>query len=238
MIKNQIFRTILLLLTASLASCSLFSNSDREAYKASKRVKLLEEPPEIVLPERDASFDVPDVEPGAISKKANDEKVAVPADTDAKPVAPAAASSAVVPVSPGVQMHRDGQSRWLSVEVAPETLWSSLLNFWKENQTKVVESDAKLGTIKTDWAVSAAGLMEKNAGNNAFVGASNGDLVLRNQFRMRLERTQTGSNVFIYHAGAERIKSSDGSEHWKRRPTSPELEAEMITRLQQYLAQS
>jgi len=113
-----------------------------------------------------------------------------------------------------------------------------LLTFWKDNQTNVLESDAKLGTIKTDWIVSEAGLVEKKAKNNIFVSVSNGDLVLRDQFRMRLERTETGSNVFISHVGAEKTKGSDGTEQWELRPTRPDLEAEMLTRLQQYLGQS
>lgn len=230
MIVNRIF--VGLVSTTLLASCSLFPDADRDAYKRSKRVKLLEEPPEIVLPKRDASFDVPDVEKGTVSKKANDQE-AVPNENKA-----AAPDPTVIPESPDVQLQHDGQSRWLSLKVAPEALWQSLLTFWKDNQTNVLESDAKLGTIKTDWIVSEAGLVEKKTENNIFLSGSNGDLILRDQFHMRLERTETGSNVFISHVGAEKTKGPDGSEQWKSRPTRPDLEAEMLTKLQQYLAKS
>ncbi len=230
MIVNRIF--LGLILTTFLASCSLFPDADRDAYKRSKSVKSLEEPPKIVLPKRDASFDVPNVEKGTVSKKANDQE----AISDGEGAV--ASSPIVVPESPEVQLQHDGRSRWLSLNASPEALWPSLLAFWKDSQIKVVESDAKLGAIKTDWIVSEAGLVEKKAANNIFVSGSNGDLVLRDQFRMRLERTKTGSNVFISHAGAEKMKDPDGSERWKLRPSSSDLEAEMLTRLQQYLAQS
>jgi len=229
MIVNRTFMA--LILTVSLVSCSLFSGADRDAYKKSKRVKLLEEPPEIVLPKRDASFDIPNVEQGTVSKKANDQEVA-PNDTTEPESNPTA-----VPDSPFIGLQRDGSLQWLSVEAVPEVLWQRLLTFWKDSQVKVIESNSKQGTIKTDWIVSKAGLVEKKAGNNIFVGGSNGDLILRDQFRMRLERAEVGSSVFISHVGAEKTKDSDGSEQWKLRPVSPELEAEMLTRLQQYLAQ-
>ncbi len=230
MIINRVFISLVLMTT--LAGCSLFPDADREAYKKSKRVKPLEEPPEIVLPKRDASFDIPDTEKGTISKKSNEQEV----EPDDKKTSQSSLS--IVPQSSDVQMQRDGSLRWLSVKLAPEALWQPLLAFWKDNQTKIIESDAKLGTIKTDWIVSEAGLVKKKSKNNIFVSGSNGDLVLRDQFRMRLERTETGSNVFISHIGSEKIKDSDGSEHWELRPSRPELEAEVLTKLQQYLSQS
>ncbi len=231
MIVNRTFMA--LVLTASLASCSLLPDADRDAYKKSKRIKSLEEPPEIVLPKRDASFDIPNVEQGTVSKKANDQEVAPndTTETESKPTA--------VPGSPFIGLQRDGQFQWLSVEAVPETLWQRLLAFWKDSQVKVIESNSKQGTIKTDWIVSKAGLVEKKAGDNIFVSGSNGngDLILRDQFRMRLERAEVGSKIFISHVGAEKTKDSDGSERWKLRPARPDLEAEMLTRLQQYLAQ-
>jgi len=229
MIVNRTFMA--LILTVSLVSCSLFPGADRDAYKKSKRVKLLEEPPEIVLPKRDASFDIPNVEQGTVSKKANDQEVA-PNDTTEPESNPTA-----VPDSPFIGLQRDGPLQWLNVEAVPEALWQRLLTFWKDSQIKVIESNSKQGTIKTDWIVSKAGLVEKKAGNNIFVGGSNGDLILRDQFRMRLERAEVGSSVFISHVGAEKTKDSDGSERWKLRPARSDLEAEMLTRLQQYLAQ-
>jgi len=229
MIVNRTFMA--LILTALLASCSLFPGADRDAYKKSKRVKLLEEPPEIILPKRDASFDIPNVEQGTVSKKANDQEVAPndTTETESKPTA--------VPGSPFIGLHRDGQLQWLSVEAVPETLWRRLLAFWKDSQIKVIESNAKQGTLKTGWIVSKAGLVEKKAGNNIFVSGSNEDLILRDQFRMRLERADVGSKIFISHVGAEKTKDSDGSERWKLLPPRADLEAEMLTRLQQYLAQ-
>lgn len=68
----EIRTCLALLLAALLTGCGILPNADRDAYKKAERVKSLEEPPGIILPERDATYNVPDVQDGAVSKKASD----------------------------------------------------------------------------------------------------------------------------------------------------------------------
>jgi outer membrane protein assembly factor BamC len=224
--------TTLLLAMVLLSSCSLLPSADREAYKNSKPAKSLEEPPEIILPKRDSTFDVPDLPKGAVSKKANDEEVLA---TDVKDVS---SDDRTVPELSNITLRSEGRSRWLAVKATPEALWPSLLKFWDENKIKITESDAKLGIIKTDWIVTEAGLAKDTTENTIFVTDSEKDLVLRDQYRLRLERTEEGSNIFLSHTGAEKIPDSNGSERWRLRPSSTEFEAEMLTRLEHYLSHS
>ncbi|MDP3222830.1 MAG: outer membrane protein assembly factor BamC, partial [Rubrivivax sp.] len=55
----------------------------------------------------------------------------------------------------------------------------------------------------------------------------------RDQFRMRLERTATGSEIYIAHRGAEEVYADERRENtrWRARPSDPQLEAEMLSRL-------
>jgi len=232
MVYRIIAFTMLLLVVLLLPSCGLLPSADREAYKNSKPAKSLEEPPEIVLPKQDSTFNVPDLPKGAVSKKANDEEVLA---TDVEDVS---SDDRTVPELSNIALRSEGRSRWLAVKATPEELWPSLLKFWDENKIKITEADAKLGIIKTDWIVTEAGLAKKTMKNTIFVNGSEGDLILRDQYRLRLERTAEGSNIFLSHTGAEKIPGSNGTERWKLRPSSAEFEAEMLTRLEHYLSHS
>ena len=55
----------------------------------------------------------------------------------------------------------------------------------------------------------------------------------RDIFRTRIERTATGSEIFISHRGAEEVYTSDRHESttWKARPNDPQLESEFLSRL-------
>ena len=55
----------------------------------------------------------------------------------------------------------------------------------------------------------------------------------RDRFRTRIERTATGSEVFISHRGLMEIYVSElkDATRWQPRPTDPELEVEFLSRL-------
>ena len=53
------------------------------------------------------------------------------------------------------------------------------------------------------------------------------------KFRTRVERTPTGSDVYISHRGMKEVYTGERKEHtiWQPRPTDPQLEAEFLSRL-------
>jgi outer membrane protein assembly factor BamC len=55
----------------------------------------------------------------------------------------------------------------------------------------------------------------------------------RDQYRMRVERTAAGSEIYIAHRGAEEVYVGERRENttWRGRPSDPQLEAEMLSRL-------
>jgi outer membrane protein assembly factor BamC len=59
------------------------------------------------------------------------------------------------------------------------------------------------------------------------------DSGLRDQFRTRVERTATGSEVYIIHRGLEEVYVGDRRESttWRPRANDPQLEADSLARL-------
>jgi len=90
--------------------------------------------------------------------------------------------------------------------------------------------------METNWSENRAKLPNDIIRNT--IGRVFGNLYdtgERDRFRTRVERTATGSEVFISHRGAEEGFVSndrrDEGTRWRFRPSDPQLEAEFLTRL-------
>jgi outer membrane protein assembly factor BamC len=133
-----------------------------------------------------------------------------------------------------MRIERQGNSRWLVTSMPPETLFPLLRTFWKERGFVLVEDNAEIGLMETNWAENRAKIpMDFIRGtigrifDNAFSSSE------RDRYRTRVERTATGSEVYISHRGVVEVYDSIQrvSTVWQARPTDPELEAEFLTRL-------
>jgi outer membrane protein assembly factor BamC len=157
---------------------------------------------------------------------------------------PATAASArpagtVAPASIG-EMHiaRDGNQRWLSVPIPPEQLWPQLRAFWQERGLALVVDNPDTGVMETDWAENRAKLpldaIRRTLGRALDTLYDTGE---RDRFRTRVERNASGSgsDVFITHRGMVEIYTNERKDFqstmWTQRPSDPELEAEMLSRL-------
>lgn len=157
------------------------------------------------------------------------------ADAPASLVAPTQAS--------GIKLERQGQMRWLSVNQAPEQLWDQVRTFWAESGFELTTDKPEIGILETNWSENMAkqtqdGIIRKTLGRVFDMLHDTGE---RDQYRTRIERTATGSEIYISHRGLseeyEDINKKDRTT-WRARPSDAGLEAEFLSRLMAKLGAS
>jgi outer membrane protein assembly factor BamC len=155
--------------------------------------------------------------------------------TTAAPLAGAAPSAAVAPLQVGdYKVERDGNRRWLIVPRTPEQIWPQLVEFWQDLGFTLEKKDEASGVIVTSWAENRAKLPQDiirgSIGKFLDPVYSTGEL---DQYRMRVERTPTGSEIFVTHKGMEEVYTTPQKDAttWQPRPNDPEMESEMLSRL-------
>jgi outer membrane protein assembly factor BamC len=127
----------------------------------------------------------------------------------------------------------------LYVPETPEALWPRLRSFWGTYEISLTADEPRVGVMETDWKQDP---LELDDGLISRIFAGIADSGLRDRFRLRLERSPDGQGtlVFLSHRGAEQVGIADSSGNvtgfvWQPRASDPQLEAEMLARLQQHL---
>lgn len=215
-----------------LSGCTVLDplSGEKVDYKTSAtRSKPLEVPPDLSQLSRDSRFQA---QGGVISAS-----TAAGAGT-AQPGAAAAPVVAVL-ARGDIRVERAGQTRWLEVPQTPEQLWPQLRTFWEQRGFTLAVDDAAIGVMETNWAENRSKLPNDVVRNT--LGRLVGNLYdtgERDLFRTRIERTATGSEIFVSHRGAEEAFVGDRREAltWRARPSDPQLEAEMLSRMMVALA--
>jgi outer membrane protein assembly factor BamC len=218
--------------TAVLSGCSWtgdFFKSDKVAYETAQQSRTpLEVPPDLSQLPRDDRFVVPE-RPQTITASGQQQA--------GRPMAaaPAAATSAVVPGGVVAKIERQGNQRWLAVNLPAEKVWPVLVDFWPSVGLKVEKSDPAAGTLETAWAENRAKLpqdiIRKTLGRVLDSVYSTGEM---DKYRARVERTsQNTSEVFVSHRGMVEVFTTTAQDQtkWQPRPADPELEAEILQRL-------
>jgi outer membrane protein assembly factor BamC len=132
------------------------------------------------------------------------------------------------------KVEKDENRRWLSVPKSPEQVWPQLVGFWQDMGFALVKSDAAAGVMETNWAENRAKLpqdfIRKSIGSLFDTAYSTGEL---DQYRTRIERTPTGSEIFVTHKGMIEVYTTPQKDYtkWEPRPSDPDLENEMLSRL-------
>jgi outer membrane protein assembly factor BamC len=218
---------------ALVSGCSWtgnFFSSDKVAYETAQQSKSpLEVPPDLSQLPRDDRFVVPE-RPQTIT--ASGQQAARPAAG----AAPAAGGgSAVVPTGVVAKIERQGNQRWLAVNLPPERVWPVLVDFWPTVGLKIEKSEPAAGIIETAWAENRAKLpqdiIRRTLGRVFDSAYSTGEM---DKYRARVERTaQNTSEIFVSHRGMIEVYTTAGqdSTKWQPRPSDPELEAEILQRL-------
>ena len=212
--------------STGLSGCSSLDgvlSGDKVDYgKGAVKSKPLEVPPDLSQLARDSRYTS---QSGAVSAAA-----AAQGGVSAGP-----SVAAVAPVSVGkVRIERQGNQRWLVAEAAPEVLWPEVRAFWVERGFALTTDNAQAGLLETDWAENRAKLP------NDLIRSTLGRVIdklydsgERDRFRTRIERTATGSEIYISHRGLEEVYVGDRNEStvWRPRGPDAQLESEILTRL-------
>ncbi|MDX1604561.1 MAG: outer membrane protein assembly factor BamC [Candidatus Competibacterales bacterium] len=241
--NRQILRTVQcwLLLPLLLSACTSVEDmlpDRRPDYRTTEIANPLEVPPDLTSANLDDTLEVP--EPAGGTRLSTYEQTERPAD---------AGSDVVAQVPAGMRIERDGDRRWLVVEQPPDRLWSRIREFWTSNGFPLSRDDARLGIMETEWLENRADIPQGpiRAVLKQFLDFAY-SAPTRDRFRVRLERTDEGTAIYLTHYGVEEIITVPGGGRqtasqtdvatWQPRPRDPELEAEMLRRLMLYLGAS
>ena len=216
-----------------LSGCSWtgsFFQSDKVAYETAQQSRTpLEVPPDLSQLPRDERFVVPE-RPQTITASGQQQ-----AGRPAAGAVPTAATSAVVPGGVVAKIERQGNQRWLAVNLPPERVWPVLVDFWPTVGLQVEKSDAATGILETAWAENRAKLpqdiIRRTLGRVFDSVYSTGEM---DKYRARVERTpQNTSEIFVSHRGMIEVYTTSAQDQtkWQPRPSDPELEAEILQRL-------
>lgn len=233
-----------LLLALSLTGCGSVENflaGDKVDYRTrADKTAPLDVPPDLSQLARDSRYQP---QSGVVSasqmQRQGGAAATAPASPSAGPAAaatPPAGAPVAAPVALGdLRVERQGNTRWLVTAMPPEQLWPQLRAFWLERGFKLTEDDAQVGVLETEWAENRAKLpndiIRNTLGRVLDSLYSTGE---RDRFRTRVERSASGgSEVFISHRGVAEVYTDERRERtvWQPRPSDPQLEAEMLTRL-------
>ncbi len=213
-----------------VAGCSSLDESSADAkvdYRNGVvKTKPLDVPPDLTQIARESRYAS---QGGVVSAAAGPASAASPARPSN--IAPSAIGD--------IKVERDGNQRWLSVPQPPEKLWPQLRGFWQDRGFAIAYENAEAGVIETEWAENRVKMPQDLI--RSAVGRVLGNLIdtgERDRYRMRVERTAAGSEIFISHRGLVEVYSSDRREgtEWKARPSDPQLEAELMSLLMVKLA--
>jgi outer membrane protein assembly factor BamC len=201
-----------------------FLQGDKVDYKsAAVKTPTLEVPPDLTQLSRDSRFAAQDSN-GTFSA-ATYQSGGVPT-TSPPTIAPGGDA--------GLRIERSGNDRWLVTTMSPEQLWPLLKTFWQERGFTLSVDQSDVGVMETEWAENRAKLpqdfIRSTIGSVLDSVYSTGE---RDKFRTRLERTTTGSEIYMSHRGMIEVATGaqKDSTMWQPRPADPELEVEMLRRL-------
>ena len=218
---------------ALLSGCSWtgsFFQTDKVAYESAQQSRTpLEVPPDLSQLPRDDRFLVPE-RPQTITASGQQQ-----AQRSGAAAVPTAATSGVVPGGVVAKIERQGNQRWLAVNLPPERVWPVLVDFWPTVGLQVEKSDAATGILETAWAENRAKLpqdiIRRTLGRILDSAYSTGEM---DKYRARVERTpQNTSEIFVSHRGMVEVYTTSAMDQtkWQPRPSDPELEAEILQRL-------
>ena len=218
----------LLALSLALAGCSsvdgLLSGDKLDYRTRATKIDALEVPPDLTQLAREGRY-LP--QSGVVSANSLKQGSAAPL------AAPGAALGA--PAAAGdLRVERLGNSRWLVTNLTPEVLYPQLRSFWLERGFVLAEDNPQIGVMETAWAENRAKIpMDFIRNTLGRVLENLYSTPERDRYRTRIERTATGSEVYISHRGMVEIYTTQqrDSTIWQVRPTDPELEAEFLARL-------
>ena len=213
------------LATLTLSGCSsldgLFGGSKVDYRTQAAKTAPLEVPPDLTQLSREGRFRT---SPDTVSAAGLQSRAVVTAST-----------SQVAPNAVGdIRVERQGSQRWLSVPLPPEQVWPVVKAFWAERGFALEVENAQTGVMETAWTENRTKIPEdfirRTIGRVFDALYSTGE---RDRYRTRLERTASGTEVYITHRAMEEVYTSAQKESttWRPKAPDPQAEAEMLSAL-------
>ncbi|OZI23194.1 hypothetical protein CAL26_06875 [Bordetella genomosp. 9] len=152
------------------------------------------------------------------------------------------ASNDVLPQRTDMHVERDGDIRWLVVDMPPDQIFGKVIDFWTSTGFTIQTNDPKAGLIETNWAENRAKIPESWLRQAlGFVLEQAYDSGEREKFRTRMERVNGHTEIYISHQHMveKNVGQRDsGNLQWQPGPEDPGLNAAMLARLMVYLGTS
>jgi len=232
-IKAMLLRQVLVVAipVAMLAGCSAISDSLRNTskidYKSASKGPNLEVPPDLVTPKADAAFTVPAGPSAGTTYSAYSRTRAAATD------GASAGSTEVLPQVGAARIVREGNQRWLVVDLPPAQVWPVVRDFWVQSGFELMLDSPETGIMETDWKEQRPPTDSWLRNKLASVLGSAYSSGIREKFRARLEVAGNGTDVFVSQRGmTEKLVGVQAdSTMWTMNPPSPEIEAEYLQRL-------
>jgi outer membrane protein assembly factor BamC len=222
-------RLACLVAVASLAACSSLDSmttGDKVDYKTqAKQTSGLDVPPDLTQLPRDTRPAGGTVSAAQMASQ----------PTTAQRSSGAVPNSVALAKAGDAEFQRLGNSRWVHSSLTPEELWPQLKAFWVERGLQVETEDPAVGVMETNWAENRAKLpldfIRKSVGTLLDSIYSTGE---RDKYRTRVERNPNGgTDIYIAHRGMVEVYTNTQKDDtaWQPRPSDPELESIMLSRL-------
>jgi len=232
-IKAMLLRQVLVVAipVAMLSGCSALNDSLRNSskidYKSASKGPNLEVPPDLVTPKADAAFVVP-TGPSAGTTYSAYSRTRTAATDGAS-----AGSTEVLPQVGAARIVREGNQRWLVVDLPPAQVWPVVRDFWVQSGFELMLDSPETGIMETDWKEQRPPTDSWLRNKLASVLGSAYSSGIREKFRARLEVAGNGTDVFVSQRGmTEKLVGVQAdSTMWTMNPPSPEIEAEYLQRL-------
>ncbi len=239
--KNLTLAAAFVPAAALLVACTTDSviPDRRPDYRQAQPGAALEVPPDLTASTLDDTLKVPELAPGGRAASLSDYS------RERGGATPRVAAGESVLLQPqAMHIEREGDKRWLVVQAPADQVWSKIKDFWTSNGFAIKRDDPRIGILETDWVENRADI-PKDAVRALLSKAIDFaySAPTRDKFRVRLERSADGAtSVYLTHYGVEEVvkgavnsRGDDGQVIWQPRPTDPELEAEMLSRLMVFL---
>jgi outer membrane protein assembly factor BamC len=232
-----------LLTLAMLAGCSdvnqLLGKEEPIDYKSASsaaRADPLSIPPDLTQAANDPRYKAPVGGTTTFSQyQAEGQQQAAAAQT-------ASTTSDVLPQRTDMHVERDGNIRWLVVNLPPDQIFSKVVDFWTSNGFTIRTNNPAAGLIETDWAENRAKIPEswlrQALGMVLEQAYDSGE---REKFRTRIERVNGHTEIYINHQHMVETNvgaRDSGNLQWQPGPEDPGLNAAMLARLMVFLGTS
>ena len=238
MSRKTVLATTLLSVVLLLQGCSGFrsmlNGDDSVDYKSVVKTDPLSIPPDLTQAANDPRYRAP------ASGTTTFSQFQQAGQANAKGVP--SAQSAVLPTRADMRVMRDGDLRWLVVDMPPEKVFSLTADFWVESGFSLDVTDPKAGLMVTNWAENRAKIPE------SFIREMLGKVLeglwdsgTRDKFSTRIERVGNNrTEVYISHKHMEEKNYSTQGQvdvRWMNGKEDPGLNAAMIARLMVFLGE-